>query len=524
MRVNHSTKQVKVALYSKAGVHLLVKDSAVKRTLVPLKQEQKEKLYPRIDTFSPREISKALDLYCGAGPVTGLVKYNNKKTRKAIRKIRKSADAPEKENAIVTLCSAPQMLEDQQSGYIVLSMALLAHVIHLLPAGTIPEIPAIYCGDLVDVPLFLHTLLSAVNGPDVVRGSSYFLKRPSCLAAQNTSPTSPYHSLTLLDYLGGTLKLSGKRYKFWLPLWATAVCIAPGLPPAVQEAILTASPSVVPFYCNKANGKGKWVISIPGNNLYAADRNSLQDLEKKVPLIHAIVDSFLRNATKDRKGFLRSFPDVDTQYSHVHFNRRTVGAPNVEARILAAAFFTLEAFLNYTVERGWLSYEKCSSLLSDAQASLFPDNNPSDTEPVTGQWDSEKAFWPFLTEYLSTKADKIYVQGERCPSDAIATVRQLKNDGVYLILPRFEIVNAYQKYCASHGLSMDWTDVGLSRAIPQWLPRLKREKDNASWQYNFYRKDDIPQGQKSAKLACLGFPIDELPESVKKALPLPSVQ
>lgn len=508
-------KDLKVAICSRGWVYILIKDGAGKRILGPLNQERKNKLYPGIDALPPRKIENTLGLY----PGLGLVMYDNEKTHKATRKIRKNASSSEKEDAIITLCSAPKILENQRSGYIVLSVSLLAQVIHLLPSGTLSEVPAVYCGDLLDAPPFLCTLLSAVNGPDVVRGSSYSLMRPSCLVAQYTSPTSPHHSLAPLDYLGGKLELNGKKYRFWLPLWATSVCIAPGLPPSVQSAILTASPSVIPFYCNKTAGKSKWAISIPGSDLFAADPNALQGLKAKGPLIHAIIASFLRDATKYPEDFRASFPDMNGLYSNVHFSKQTVGAPTAETRILATALATLRCFLNYSVEKGWLSNENRIQLLSDAQANLLPGNNSSLTEAVTGQWDSEAAFWPFLVEYLSSSADMIYVQNDRCPSGSIAAVRQLGKAGFHLILPRFRVVEAYHEYCTSHGLSTGWSGVELSRAILQWFPSLKKEKDNSGWQYNFYRDDDVPQEQKSPKLACLGFPVDELPEVVRKALP-----
>lgn len=483
------------------------------RTLSPLSQRVKDQRYPSIDLLSDYQIA---DEYgCD------IIKLKAEKTAHKYKKCFDRSSPKERHHAIRTLCTLMSYTADPHCGYSCLMIALLGRVLPFLPHSFIARTPSVFCGSLLQVPPFLQLLLSAVNGPDLVHGKHFSLCRPSCLEAQKPFPRSAAVSHTPHDYIGGTLRNYNKDYRFWIPLWSRAVCIAPSLPPDVQRAILDASFSVIPFYCNSSKGTSVWDIHFPDDSLLVEDPSALEAMENYIPLLAAILDKFFRKCGDTSEKVQSFFEDMDKVIPSVHINKSIVGTLSAEGRVLAAGLCVYRAFLSYVRNKEWINSSEYYEFLTAAQDALFPTEEMTSSPESTaiGDWDTLSAFWPFLKQFLQEHKEHISV-GTPCSTDTVAAVHTLRTEGdPLLIIPRNLVERSYHTYCANHGLFNDWTGADLSIASIGWSINVKkfdRDRDPA-WSYHFYRPED-PAAKKD-KIICLGIPINNLPTEIRKILP-----
>jgi len=486
------------------------------QSLSPLSQQAKDQHYPGIDTRSDRELIETYN--------SNIVHLDATKTAKERKDYFKGFSLRERRHAIHALCSLPSYTADPHYGYACLMIALLARILHYVPQSIISGTPAVFCGSLLQVPSFLQMILLTVNGPEQLHGKHFTLCRPSCLEAQRPFPHSAALSHTPHDYIGGTLRIFGEDYRFWLPLWGRAVCIAPGLPADVQKTVLDASFSVIPFYCNNTKGSSTWDIRFPEGSLLVEDASVLDSFEDTMLLTAAILDKFFQKCANKSKHIYSFLDDIDTVIPSIHLGKSITGTLSAESRVFAAGLCVYRAFLAYVRDKGWISPSEYNEFLTTAQDAIFPQEEtlPTPKSLIIGKWDSLSAFWPFFEQFLQEYKEFISVHTP-CSANTVAAVHTLRGErDPLLIIPRYLVESAYHTYCDDHGLFNDWSGSELTNCVLGWEIGAKRgsgnEKKYNAWSHNYYHPDSIPDGQKE-KIICLGLPIKNLPAEIQNILP-----
>lgn len=496
----------------RCGGHTFLLAAQNNQTFSPLSQQAKDLHYPGIDLLPDYKIFEEYDC--------DIIKLKATETANRRKKCLDRSSRRERQDAIRTLCTLPSHVADPHYGYSCLMIALLGRILPFVPQSIIARSPSVFCGSLLQVPIFLQLLLSTVNGPEWLHGESFTLCRPSCLDAQRPFPRSAAVSHTPHDYTGGTLHIHGEAYRFWIPLWNRAICISPSLPPDIQKSILDASFSVIPFYCNSSKGTSVWDICIPATSLLVEDASVLDSMENYRGVANAILDKFFRKYANTPERVHLFFDDIDALLPSIHLGKLITGTLSAESRILAAGLCVYRAFLTYMRDKGWIHTSEYTAFLSAAQDALFPQEEtvPTSTSVVVGDWNSPSAFWPFLSQFLREHSDHIAADTP-CSADTVAAIHTLRGEkDALLILPRFHVESAYHEYCAANGLFSNWSGADLTNCVLEWNIGAKEDKKDGGWPYHFYRPGNIPVGQKR-RVICLGIPVKNLPSEIQEILP-----
>ncbi len=510
----------KLAMYDKVGgVFLLVKDVA-KNCLSPLSAEKKDIAFPTIDADDFDAVSKRVY------PAT-TQELDGAKTKQKLKKIRRKADRSQKVAAIAAFCNSPCSLRDPREGFRILLLAMLARVLTLIPETVLSKIPEINCGQIDEVPSYIKVILSAVNGPEIYRGTKCVMMRPSYIYGRRNKPGVGAYSTSLYDYLGGETKALGKKKRFWLPLNNRAVCFSPSVPSGIESLVCKHSPFIIPIYCRNTNSKNAFSIKVDGMGLYEGQEGCLNDLVDSVELLQAVFDKFFSKLLDKPRKTEKLFEGMKEFYSSVYIDRGTVGKPTVEAKVYAAGLCVFREFLRYAVKHEWIGLAEQDDILATAASVLSTstsavEKNSGDRQAVGG-WDEISTFWAFLAKYLGEhKTDILYAVGKKAVQgtrNTVAIVRTLQGESrSWLILPRKKVENSYKEFCLQKGITVDWSGPDLSRAINRIINRSKKNSGDSGWMYNFYAKDSVPEGEKGAKVTCLGIPVDELPKDIQDIL------
>lgn len=448
---------------------------------------------------------------------------------KAWRRVLKKSDADEQRAACQALLGIKDAFEAPENPAKILLVALLANVMDLalpqLPGG-----PIVHVGCPSGVPLALKTLIRAVSGPDERRGKDWSLKRPTTL-----TPIIPLGetvpSLMLDAYVGGRVRdWKGRKRRFWLPSVRQAIIVAPNLPHEVAKRLLKESPLAVPLICGsfRLQMKERVVLDIDASAFLNFDPSMVDELVQFEELICAQLHLFAQRLHQKRKRWKRCAEDIGTFIPRIARGRFVQELSSPELVVLACGLALLKEFLRFAADRcGWLTADEAQRFLLDYWRLVLPESAPVNGIDAGGQmtgnyrWDDPLTFWAFLTGYLREHVAAITATGSLAKREEVGILRQMPDGVKYLIFPRSVLLQAYVSWLQTRHACIPSRDgrweVRMQTEIANWGVRIKTEGKDVTWRFTFYQQGQAPDGLRD-KLACLAFPIDQLPKEVMETL------
>ena len=277
------------------------------------------------------------------------------------------------------------------------------------------------------------------------------------------------------------------------------------------------------FLNGKCPLKSSFVIHCKAAELAEYDNDLLEDAHTNIDYIRALLFTFSEWVHDKRKTQRKIAKNTDRFVLVAHngrFSRDLWSDPQVLVR--AVALSVLQAFLSFCSKARLIKEEDEDGFLNAAWAAILPESSPTPpaeaAAAIPPDWANADTFWSFMTEYLGDEAD-ISINEKGKPATK-ALISALQGDMI-LILPREKTCTAYRSFlersgsCApSKGFELDL----VHTAIDQWGIHLLTEGDDITWRYRFYQTNQAPVNGKE-KLPCLGLPIAQLPENVRRILP-----
>lgn len=503
-------QRVRLALTANGSTTYLRKDPDRKHRLVPSSPEDiARQVSPKSRKNKRSESGHRLD-------EIELGKREGEKARKRLQKARHK----QRRKAFRVLCSIPSISPDAKTIWKLLLLCLLSLVLDLA-VPNLPGVPVIQLENAAYIPEPLRKILTAFRGPATLGNRGAKLKRPSYLHAY-VPLGSPSPSTQMEDYLGGCVKVGGKKKFYWVPLSCTMFAIAPNTPESVRKTAIANSPLAIPILCGNPKIQDRPLLKLEGIAFQQYDPQMLKTLESYSKLIFAELFDFSRRMHQKKRRW-RNFTEAANQFIPKSKNGRFISVDlSPETTITATALAVFKMLLEYAVKEKWVGQERARRALQDAQTQLLPQSAPhrdsSDSVGSAASWDDPNIFWAFLQNYLQEHQQQISLAGAPCDRNTIAVAHQVKNEK-FLILPRNQCATAYADYLHQQGITipeeMKKWETDLQRAILEWGVQIKREGSSVTWRFNFYRKDN---SKEDCKVPCLAFPPAQLPDSITDKL------
>ena len=420
------------------------------------------------------------------------------------------------EDACLALCKFPESIEDAATAAKLLLLVLLSQTAHLL-LGIAPMVPAI-CLDTAprSVLTILSILLCAVQGPEQWQGKDWKLLRPWVvrprLSLCETTPSS-----VLSDYIGGKFQtLSGKKRTFCYPYIDSTVALAPGLPTAIEKALVGCSPLSLPIvFGRKDTVKGRTILEWKAENFVSYDTAGIEQLKLLEQDCYLEITLFLQWLCEKEKRLNRWKDDFDIFRPVTRRGRFTTPVSDDLTELLCAALALFRQYLVFASEKnGWITQEKAQEIMFYYWRLVLPESAPQEAHaqvnPVPSTYDTQDTFYQFLTEhFLPTYQNQILI-GAKGVTGTMAAIRKLDGDD-WFVTPRKQFLEAYARWLSERQVPAFEPASGaeVQRLLQEAGIPLRGESGNpVTWRYSFYaeRKD---------KVDCLALPIKPLPEWVK---------
>lgn len=508
MKRNNKEAKIRLVAHDGRHCHMFIKDPSHRRCLAPLGQIK--------GTVQAENIEIPED----AAHI-----FISKDQEKKWKRWLKAADKSELQEACNLWCQIWEMFQNPSPACHLVLLSMLARVCDIA-MPELPGIPVISLKNRFTPTESLRLLLLTVNGADCVKKKGrFYVRRPSTLSPiVPLGRTAP--SEDLCSYLGGYTRLgySGKERRFWVPLVCKAIVICPNVPMSVINRTIDSSPLAIPIFLgtNKKQ-QGRPVISLDGSTLDSYDPEMLQTLIQNIPIVHAELEIFIRWLTSRKKRIRIWQEEVETFFPTARRGRFVQKIDTEEIRIKAVALSLFKQWLMFCCEvTGWISLDTANAALFSAWGMILPESAPAAEGGASEcvKWNDPDTFWSFLSKYMEEQKGSLATSGVPHTASTIATLRKLP-EGMHLIFPRAALLAAYEEWLVEHGGETPpkekYWETKAQKLISGWGVQLKTEGSDVTWRFSFYDKGEAPAGV-NEKLACLAFPLQQLPDSIQKIL------
>lgn len=426
--------------------------------------------------------------------------------------------------ACLELCRLPEYVEDSAAAAKLLLLVLLSQVGHLL-LNTTPMLPAICLNTSSGVILsILNVLLCAIQGPEEWRGDDWKLLRPWVVRPQlSLCETTP--SAILSDYVGGKFQTPAREKRtFCYPYIDSTMVLAPGLPAAIDRALIGHSPLSLPIvFGRKDTVKGRLILDWNADGLSSYDAVGIKKLRTLEYDCYLEITLFLQWLCRKKRRIKRWKADFDTFRPITRNGRFTTPASDEQTELLCAALALFRQFLVYASEKNdWLTQEKAREIMLQYWRWVLPESAPKaegkQQKTVVLNYASPDVFYQFLTEWFLPTYRTQILQAVKGVQGTMGLIRNL--DGATLfIAPRQIFLETYSHWLNDRGsstldLSIVHRDAAAQRKLLEAGIPLKGETKNpATWRYPFYgRSKTVNRG---GMIGCFALPIPQLPEGVQ---------
>lgn len=395
--------------------------------------------------------------------------------------------------AIRQLLDFPNHLAEPQTGAKLLGLVMSAQAapLYVVQAGT--PLPSVQIVGMLRLPEGVGDLLRAIQGPEKWSGDGWHLSRPWVVQARfRIGAALP--ETAVYRYAGGKLTtLMSEKKRFWAPYVGCAVAFSSNLPAPVRQAILKASPLILPISASAADRK--LVVKLAVNDLAYRSPDDVPALRDASPVIRRFVRWL------EKGGHAQRWVDAIRANGGGH----NCSTAHGERELWLSALALVTLFLDWATHKTELLTEEEATALKVQYATWLHPDGPQ--PPVDDAVDlaQPKTFYTFLLAYLRDNADR--VTEEPGHANTVARLHTVNKVAPSLTLPRAATFKAY----AAGGEAP--ADVDLQRVLMEAGVPLRTEGKDTSWRYTFYAKGQAPQGQRE-KLPCLSLPLAELPHEV----------
>ena len=395
--------------------------------------------------------------------------------------------------ALRQLLDFPNYVAKPQTGAKLLGLGMLAQAapLYVVQAGT--PLPSVQITGMLRLPESVGDLLRAIQGSEKWSGDSWHLHRPWVIRPLYRIGASGPET-NVYRYAGGKMKtFSGCKVRFWAPYAGCAVAFAPDLPVSVRQAILKASPLILPIAASTADRQS--VVKMAVEDLAYRSPDDAPALRDTSP----VVRRFVRWLEKDDHA--QRWLDA----IRANGGGRTYSASHGERELWIAALALVILFLDWVVQKAGLLTEAEATAHKVQYAEWLHPDGPQPPADGVASLIQPKAFYDFLLAYLRDNADRV----TEAPGHAntLARLHTVNKITPSLTLPR---AATFRAYAAGREAP---ADVDLQRALMAAGVPLRTEGKDTSWRYAFYARGQAPQGQ-HAKPPCLSLPLAELPREV----------
>lgn len=450
-----------------------------------------------------------------------------------IPKKKKLVDPHQARQACQKMTELPHVFQNSMAAWYLFLLCLLAPVIEIV-LSLLQRAPIAVLNGVKNLPYCLSTVLNIMNGNEHLKNKHISIKRPNVV-----EPIIPVGSWAPSgnpeDYLGGWVKLgyAGKKRHLWIPSCHRVIAIAPGTPEMIARLVISSSPLVIPILCpSMAKLSDRPTIYIDGTAFFTADMDQLAVIEGFHPVIHLEIIAFIEWLTEKKRRIKKWMDSISKYYPSARNGRfTTIADADVQTVVAAVGLALLERFLYFASEKQeWLTSEEANQALMEAWRAVLPETAPStisDDGSIEGalRWNDPRSFWIFLSHYIQENATHISASGAPVTREITGILHKLPNGIPYLIFPREPLLVAYMSWLRHrNGSVLEQTGhwmTDIQNMISNWGILIKKENGNSSWRFSFYQKGQAPANL-TEKLACLAFPLDQLPpeifESLKSAL------
>lgn len=431
--------------------------------------------------------------------------------------------------ACVTFCLAHHVIEDTATAATIILLLLLSRIMDLALLK-LPGVPVILVRPAMVIPAPLRALTGALCGPEEIWGKGLHIRRPTCVeAVLSLGATAPPTDLE--HYLGGYYRnYYGKKQYLWLPLQNTSSILAPNLPRAVSKTVISYSPLMIPiiFGTDKALIGDRPTFKFDGTAFTTFNPKILKNLEKCSTLIQLELESFVKWFRAKRTRQSRWLDEAEIFLPKSQRGQFVQFSTDVKDYALALAMSLLKQFLHFSIveKRSWLTEDEAQQFLTEYWRLVLPESAPvtrvGDDRPAgKWRWNDPLTFWTFLSVYIGEYAAKLSADGAPVKRETVGVLHKLPDGISYLIFPRGALLQAYvlwlqERHIDTPQQSGRW-ETQVQSAIMNWGIPVKHESRDISWRFAFYLKGQAPVGMQE-KLACLAFPLDQLPPEIITAL------
>lgn len=510
-------QRARLALNVGGATYYLRKDPGRKKCLIPLSpSELTQQAAPK---------SRKDKLY-GQGHQMGEIELGNKEEKKA-RKILKKASRKRRRKAFRALFSAPSIFTDAKTGWRFLLLCLIALVLDLA-APDLPGVPLVQLQNAVDIPKPLLAVLRALYGPNELKRRGAQIKRPSHLRAYiSLGSYSP--SVRMEDYLGGHIKVGGRKKSVWVPLSCEVFAVSPNTPESIWKTAITYSPLTIPILCSTIKAPVRPVLSFDVTSFQEYDPKMLKHLKSRSKLIFAELSDFRQWVHQKRKRWKHCAEEVEQFIPKTQNGRFISESMSAESTITAMALAVFKALLRYATEEKWVKQKKANKILQDAWRQLLPESAPPEKGRAANDaslaYDTPEVFYRFLTERFVPAYHSQILQALKGSQETMGLIRDFDDNGAkpWFITPRNLFLKAYAAWLGeasnspAFGLSSKNSGAAIQRKLQDAGIPLRGETNNpATWRYTFYAaKEKKAKKEKCGILPCFALPLQELPEHVQ---------
>lgn len=254
----------------------------------------------------------------------------------------------------------------------------------------------------------------------------------------------------------------------------------------------------------------------------------LKNLEKYSTLIQLELKSFVKWFRSKRTRQSRWLDEAEIFLPKSQRGQFVQFSTDVKDYALALAMSLLKQFLHFSIveKRSWLTEDEAQQFLTEYWRLVLPESAPvtsvGDDRPAgKWRWNDPLTFWTFLSAYIGEYAAKLSADGAPVKRETVGVLHKLPDSISYLIFPQGALLQAYVSWLQERHIDIPqqsgrW-ETQVQSAIMNWGIPVKHESRDISWRFAFYLKGQAPVGMQE-KLACLAFPLDQLPPEIIAAL------
>lgn len=437
--------------------------------------------------------------------------------------------------SVNAFCCFPDLCENRSYAATLLVLVLLCQVSPFL-IGDVPTMPIILlpAASKAVVPL-LHTLITAIQGPEVWKGENWKLKRPWYIKPRPSLMETEY-SPYIVDYIGGHYKKWDEtKRRFWFPYIGSTVILEPSLPVKIQKIMMEQSvTSLIIVFGQPPKGTTRWTLPLLQEAFLSYDKEKTEVFQALSQDIHQEVISFLMWFCSSKKNRNQWLTDLERFRPVTQRGRFSQPLVDEQTDLLCAALSLFKQLLFFSTEViGLLSPEMAHEILMEYWQLVLPQSAPVPVEMVGLEemepesvssiqtYDSPTVFFRFLTEYYLPTYQKQLCTFQRGTPGTMGLIWELHED-LSLILPRRETLESYSHWLLQQGLnsfslSKKNEAADIQRTLQDAGIPLRGEKnDPTTWRFQFYEKnamEALPNGK--LKIPCLSLSLSNLPEEVR---------